>query len=81
MKRVLAAVEELAAKIRKRIEEDGVAFIPAEDVWAAFTTGGSDTLAVDDALAAFAESNGWAVGTNEPAYDPAYVFREHKEGR
>ena len=73
--------DELATKIRGRIEEDGVALIPAEDVWAAFTTGGSDTIAVDDALAAFAESNGWAVETNEPAYNPAYVFREREEGR
>lgn len=73
--------EELATQIRGRIKEDGVAFIPAEDVWAAFTTGGSDTAAVDDALAAFAESHGWVVETNEPAYNPAYIFREHEAGR
>ncbi len=75
------ASEDLATKIRGRIEEDGVAFIPAEDVWAAFTTGGSDTIAVDDALAAFAEAHGWLVETNEPAYNPAYVFRRHEERR
>jgi len=70
--------EVLAEKIRGRIEEDGVALIPAEDVWAALTTGGYDTLAVDDALTAFAESNGWEVSTNEPAFNPAYIFRERE---
>lgn len=73
------AGEGLAAKIRARIEADGAAFIPAEDVWAAFTTGGHDAGAVGDALAAFAEANGWVVSTNEPAFNPAYIFYEREE--
>jgi hypothetical protein len=71
--------EALAEKIRGRIEADGVALIPAEDVWAALTTGDDGPLSVDDTLAAFAESNGWAVEAKEPSLTPAFIFREREE--
>ncbi len=71
--------EELAEKIRGRIEADGVALIPAEDVRAALTAGDDGPLSVDDALAAFAESNGWEVAAKEPSLTPAFIFREREE--
>jgi hypothetical protein len=71
----------LAEKIRGRIEADGVALIPAEDVWAALTASDDGPLSVDDALAAFAESNGWAVEAKESSLSPAFIFREREEGR
>jgi hypothetical protein len=71
--------EALAAKVRGRIEEDGVAVIPAEDVWAALTTGEGGPLSVDDALTAFAESNGWAVEARELGRIPAFIFRERED--
>lgn len=72
--------EALAVKIRGRIEADGVALIPAGDVWAALATGDDGPLSVDDALTAFAESNGWVVEAKEPRLNPAFIFREREEG-
>ena len=71
--------EALAERSRGRIEADGVALIPAEDVRAALTGSDDGSLSVDDALTAFAESNGWTVGAKEPTLNPAFIFREREQ--
>ncbi len=71
--------EALAEKVRGRIEADGVALIPAEEVWAALTAVDDGPLSVDDALTVFAVSNGWEVEAREPSLTPAFIFREREE--